>query len=70
MHVVATDLLSGQEVLVSSGDLVAAVCEYLDLPHARAYPFATGISDWDRVASVCAAFRPTVVFMAPGVAPS
>ena len=54
--------------VVPVGDLVAGVCEYLDVPHTRAYPFATGICDWDRLAEVWAALRPTVVFLAPGVA--
>jgi phenylacetate-CoA ligase len=54
--------------IVPVGDLVAAVCEHLDLLHARAYPFATGISDWDRLASLWTAMRPTALFLAPGVA--
>jgi phenylacetate-CoA ligase len=54
--------------VVPVGDLVASVCEYLDVPVARAYPFATGISDWDRLSALVANFEPTVVFMAPGVA--
>lgn len=54
--------------IVPVGDLVASVCEYLDVPHARAYPFATGISDWERVIGLWRTLRPTVVFMAPGVA--
>lgn len=54
--------------IVPVGDLVATVCEHLGLVHARAYPFATGISDWDRVAGLWATLRPTVLFLAPGVA--
>lgn len=54
--------------VIPAGDLVVSVCEYLDVPVARAYPFATGISDWDRLAALVANFRPTVLFMAPGVA--
>ncbi|MEU6020289.1 hypothetical protein [Micromonospora sp. NPDC047134] len=54
--------------IVPVGDLVATVCEHLDLLHARAYPFATGISDWDRLASLWTTLRPTVLFLAPGVA--
>ncbi|WP_213454382.1 phenylacetate--CoA ligase family protein [Rhizomonospora bruguierae] len=54
--------------IVPVGDLVAAVCEHLDLLHARAYPFATGISDWDRLARLWATLRPTALFLAPGVA--
>ncbi|RBM19446.1 phenylacetate--CoA ligase family protein [Streptomyces sp. PT12] len=54
--------------IVPVGDLVASVCEYLGVPHARAYPFATGISDWDRLVGLLTAFRPTALFLAPGVA--
>ena len=54
--------------IVPVGDLVAAVCEHLDLLHARAYPFATGISDWDRLVGLWTTLRPTAVFLAPGVA--
>ncbi len=54
--------------IVPVADLVAGVCEYLDLAHIRAYPFATGISDWDRLDSMWRTYRPTTVFVAPGVA--
>lgn len=54
--------------IVPVADLIAGVCEYLDLAHIRAYPFATGISDWDRLESMWRTFRPTTVFVAPGVA--
>lgn len=54
--------------IVPVGDLVAGVCEHLGLLHARAYPFATGISDWDRVAGLWATLRPSALFLAPGVA--
>ena len=54
--------------VVPVGDLVASVCEYLGVPHARAYPFATGISDWDRVIRLWQTLQPTSVFVAPGVA--
>ena len=54
--------------VVPAGDLVTSVCEYLDVPVARAYPFATGISDWDRLATLVANFEPTVLFMSPGLA--
>ncbi|NHD19422.1 phenylacetate--CoA ligase family protein [Actinopolyspora sp. BKK1] len=54
--------------IVPVGDLIAGVCEYLDLPHVRCYPFATGISDWDRIVSLWETLRPTTVFIAPGVA--
>jgi phenylacetate-CoA ligase len=53
--------------IVPVADLIVSVCEYLGLPHTRMYPFATGISDWDRLAGVFATLRPTVVFAAPGV---
>jgi phenylacetate-CoA ligase len=54
--------------IVPVGDLVASVCEFLDIPHVRAYPFATGICDWDRMAGLWETLRPTAVFVAPGVA--
>lgn len=54
--------------IVPVGDLVAGVCEHLDLVHARAYPFATGISSWDRLVELWRTLRPTTLFMAPGVA--
>ncbi|MEV1006087.1 AMP-binding protein [Streptomyces sp. NPDC049881] len=54
--------------IVPVGDLVASVCEYLGVPHTRAYPFATGISDWDRLVGLLTALRPTTLFVAPGVA--
>ncbi|GGS85433.1 hypothetical protein GCM10010270_66930 [Streptomyces violaceus] len=54
--------------IVPVADLVAGVCEYLDHAHIRAYPFATGISDWDRLESMWRTYRPTTVFVAPGVA--
>ncbi|MDT8915992.1 phenylacetate--CoA ligase family protein [Amycolatopsis sp. PS_44_ISF1] len=54
--------------IVPVADLVVGVCEYLGRPHARAYPFATGISDWDRLIELCRSFRPNTVFIAPGVA--
>ncbi|MDS1271522.1 hypothetical protein RIF23_14580 [Lipingzhangella sp. LS1_29] len=54
--------------IVPVGDLVSSVCDYLDLPHTRAYPFATGISDWDRLIDLWTTLRPTTVFLAPGVA--
>jgi phenylacetate-CoA ligase len=54
--------------MVPVADLVAGVCEYLDLPHVRAYPFTTGICDWDRLLAMWMTFRPTTIFAAPGVA--
>jgi phenylacetate-CoA ligase len=54
--------------IVPVADLIANVCEYLDLPHIRAYPFTTGMVDWDRLIALWASFRPTAVFAAPGVA--
>ncbi|MHC0429349.1 phenylacetate--CoA ligase family protein [Streptomyces sp. O3] len=53
--------------IVPVGDLIVSVCEYLGLPHTRMYPFATGISDWDRISALWTTLRPTVVFAAPGV---
>jgi phenylacetate-CoA ligase len=54
--------------LVPVGDLVVSVCELLELAHVRAYPFATGISDWDRIIGLWRTLRPTAVVVAPGVA--
>ncbi len=54
--------------IVPVGDMVTSVCEMLDVPHTRAYPFATGVCDWDRLVTVWDTLRPTVVFLAPGVA--
>ncbi|HVK24954.1 MAG TPA: phenylacetate--CoA ligase family protein [Actinokineospora sp.] len=54
--------------VVPVGDLVSQVCDYLGIAHVRAYPFATGICDWDRLIQLWRAFRPTAVFLAPGVA--
>jgi phenylacetate-CoA ligase len=53
--------------VVPVGDLAADVSAFLEVPFARAYPFATGISDWDRLVSLWSTFRPTTVFLAPGV---
>lgn len=54
--------------VVPVGDLITQVCEYLGLVHTRAYPFATGICDWDRLTGIWRTLRPTTVFVAPGVA--
>ncbi len=54
--------------IVPVADLVVGVCEYLDLAHIRAYPFATGITRWDRLEAMWDTFRPTTIFVAPGVA--
>lgn len=54
--------------LVPVADLIVSVCEYRGVPHAKSYPFATGITDWDRLIGVVRTFRPTIVFAAPGVA--
>jgi phenylacetate-CoA ligase len=54
--------------VVPVADLVVSVCEYLDLPHSRVYPFATGICDWDRLLDLWQTLRPTTLFVAPGVA--
>lgn len=53
--------------IVPVGDLIAHVCEYLDVSHVRLYPFTTGITDWERVCKTFASYRPTVMFIAPGV---
>ncbi|MEU9100002.1 phenylacetate--CoA ligase family protein [Streptomyces sp. NPDC048361] len=53
--------------IVPVADLIVGVCEYLGLPHTRMYPFATGISDWDRLTNLWSTLRPTAVFAAPGV---
>ncbi|MEU1037955.1 phenylacetate--CoA ligase family protein [Streptomyces sp. NPDC005907] len=53
--------------IVPVADLIVGVCEYLGLPHTRMYPFATGISDWDRLSDLWSTLRPTAVFAAPGV---
>ncbi|WP_228979458.1 phenylacetate--CoA ligase family protein [Streptomyces sp. DH12] len=54
--------------VVPVGDLVAQVADYLDLSHLRGYPFASGITGWDRIVELWRAYRPTTVFLAPGVA--
>ncbi|HDS1733694.1 phenylacetate--CoA ligase family protein [Pseudomonas sp. BP8] len=53
--------------IVPVGDLIANVCEYLDVSHVRLYPFTTGITDWERVCTTFATYQPTVLFIAPGV---
>lgn len=53
--------------IVPVGDLIANVCEYLDVSHVRLYPFTTGITDWERVCATFATYQPTVLFIAPGV---
>ncbi|WP_333767266.1 phenylacetate--CoA ligase family protein [Streptomyces sp. IBSBF 2435] len=53
--------------IVPVADLMVGVCEFLDVPHAKAYPYTTGISDWDRITGLWEVFRPTAVFVAPGV---
>ncbi|MFF5860046.1 phenylacetate--CoA ligase family protein [Streptomyces sp. NPDC012751] len=53
--------------IVPVADLMVGVCEFLEVPHVKAYPYTTGISDWDRIADLWEVFRPTVVFVAPGV---
>ncbi|MEU4565083.1 hypothetical protein [Micromonospora sp. NPDC023956] len=54
--------------VVPVGDLVAQACDYLGVAHTRAYPFTTGILDWDRLADLWCRVAPTTVFVAPGVA--
>ncbi|WP_313294657.1 AMP-binding protein [Pseudomonas sp.] len=53
--------------IVPVGDLIANVCDYLDVSHVRAYPFTTGISDWERLCNLFETYRPSVLFIAPGV---
>jgi phenylacetate-CoA ligase len=53
--------------VVPVADLIVSVCEYLGLPHSRLYPFATGISDWDRLLAFWENLRPTALFVSPGV---
>ncbi|MFY1671570.1 phenylacetate--CoA ligase family protein [Plantactinospora sp. WMMB334] len=53
--------------VVPVGDLIVGVCEYLDVAHTRAYPFAAGICDWDRLIALWQRLRPSTVFLAPGV---
>lgn len=53
--------------VVPVADLIVSVCEYLGLPHSRLYPFATGISDWDRLLDFWENLRPTTLFASPGV---
>ncbi|MBL1065948.1 phenylacetate--CoA ligase family protein [Streptomyces sp. 7-21] len=54
--------------VVPVGDLIVHACEYLGHVHTRAYPFATGICDWDRLTQIWRTLRPTTLFIAPGVA--
>ncbi|MFD4401543.1 hypothetical protein ACFWPH_02140 [Nocardia sp. NPDC058499] len=54
--------------VVPVADMIVGVCEYLGIPHVRAYPFATGICDWDRIIGMWEALQPTTIFVAPGVA--
>ena len=49
------------------GDLVSNVCEYLGICMVRCYPFALGISDWNRVEQLFRRYKPTCLFVAPGV---
>ncbi|MGL6234648.1 MAG: hypothetical protein ACRC20_04830 [Segniliparus sp.] len=53
--------------IVPVADLVVGVCEFLALPHVKAYPFTAGISDWDRIVALWEVFEPTVLFLSPGV---
>jgi phenylacetate-CoA ligase len=49
------------------GDLVADVCEYLEIGMVRCYPYAMGICDWDRLEHIFHTYQPTCIFAAPGV---
>ncbi|GGY11742.1 hypothetical protein GCM10010358_75160 [Streptomyces minutiscleroticus] len=53
--------------IVPVADLMVGVCEFLEVPHVKAYPYTTGISDWDRIVGLWEVFRPTTLFVAPGV---
>ncbi|WP_328315560.1 AMP-binding protein [Streptomyces sp. NBC_00388] len=53
--------------IVPVADLIVGVCEFLGVPHTKAYPYTTGISDWDRIVGLWEVFRPTTLFVAPGV---
>ncbi|MFE4600955.1 phenylacetate--CoA ligase family protein [Kitasatospora indigofera] len=48
-------------------DLIANVAEYLGCTMLRSYPFAQGISDWERLDALFTGYRPQHVFAAPGV---
>jgi phenylacetate-CoA ligase len=48
-------------------DFVASTCEYLGHSVMRSYPFTLGMCDWDRLEGLFGAYRPEVVFVAPGV---
>lgn len=50
-----------------TGDLISYICEYLQIPFARCYPFAVGICDWDRLEHIFQHYHPTCIFAAPGV---
>lgn len=49
------------------GDLIANVCEYLEIGMVRCYPYAMGICDWDRLEHIFTTYQPTCIFAAPGV---
>jgi phenylacetate-CoA ligase len=53
--------------VVPVGDFAAAACEYLGHQLLRAYPFSTGMCDFDRLAALFTAYRPQRLFAAPGV---
>lgn len=53
--------------IVPVGDLVVDVCDRLGAVVTRAYPYAQGISDWDRILPLWERLGPTVLFAAPGV---
>lgn len=53
--------------IVPVADLMVGVCEELDITHAKAYPYTTGISDWDRIIDLWSQLRPSILFVAPGV---
>ncbi|HFN0790190.1 TPA: hypothetical protein ACHB2C_004346 [Klebsiella variicola subsp. variicola] len=53
--------------IVPVADLLVGVCEYLNIPHTKAYPYTVGISDWDKIIGLWHVFNPTVLVIAPGV---
>lgn len=53
--------------IVPVGDLVVGVSDLLGAVSTRVYPYAQGISDWDRVLPLWMRLSPTVIFAAPGV---
>lgn len=53
--------------VVPVGDLITSVMDSLGAMYAKSYPYAQGVSGWDRILPLWERLRPTVVFAAPGV---